>query len=639
MAGLRRTLPLLLALLAFAPVAEAQDLRAQLQALRADRPAGIPEGTLVSIEHLLDTADRIETRDFGDEAASWRRRAERYLTLAARGTDPYPLAKNEIVNRGYRSVVSERLQGYAIYVPPDYDPTKSYPLYIALHGGSSNGNLFVGVVLGNNMDWLTYDEHLYDDYVPRWSPEWIVVAPTGFGQIMWRWMGEKDVLDVLDDVQRHYAVDPDRVVLGGLSNGGVGAYAIGMRHAWRFAMVQAMAGAPSWEQYLGGRMETAERRVVRPWSGMHLAQNSVNTTFHYYHGRTDTGPMRPRYIEEFTRHLRGLDDVPVNETWFDAGHDILYRVHRHGRIYDRLDATRDPRPAEVRVATGDYRAARQHWLTVTRIRDYPQMVEIRGAVAGSTLNLTDAPGVDAVSLEMADVPLPAGDVTVKVGQAEVYSGPRAALGTRLHLTRTAGGWRTGFPPTDGLRKRPGLSGPVSDAYFGRMIHVYGTRNAEHTEDLREAAQRGARGWPLWSWDLSQQVVADTELTDAMMAQAHVVLYGSPGDNAVLERIAGALPIRVEPGAVVVGSERYEGADVGVRFIHPNPLAPQRYVIVQAGVTPRAVKKGNELPEFVPDYLVWDDRTVSGPQRRVTNSVYSTTNVGRLMPDEALRILG
>ena len=22
---------------------------------------------------------------------------------------------------------------------------------------------------------------------------------------------------------------------------------------------------------------------------MHLAQNSVNTTFHYYHGRTDTG--------------------------------------------------------------------------------------------------------------------------------------------------------------------------------------------------------------------------------------------------------------------------------------------------------------------------------------------------------------
>ena len=52
------------------------------------------------------------------------------------------------------------------------------------------------------------------------------------------------------------------VVLAGLSNGGVGAYTIGMRHAWRFSHVQAMAGAPSWLQYLGRTSET-DRRVVR----------------------------------------------------------------------------------------------------------------------------------------------------------------------------------------------------------------------------------------------------------------------------------------------------------------------------------------------------------------------------------------
>ena len=598
--------------------AEAQgDPRAQLAALRANPPEGIPEGTLTSIEHLLDTADRIEPRDFEDEAEAWRRRARRYLQMAAEGTDPYPLAKNEIVNRGYRSPISQRLQGYAIYIPPDYDPSRSYPLYIALHGGSSNGNLFLGVVLGNNMDWETYDEHIYDDYTPRWSPDWIVVAPTGFGQIMWRWMGERDVLDVIDDVQAHYAVDPNRVVLGGLSNGGVGAYAIGMRHSWRFAMVQAMAGAPSWEQYLGGRMEPAERRVVRPWSGMHLAENSVNTSFHYYHGRSDTGPMRPRYVEQFTRHLQSLDGVPVNETWFDAGHDILYRVHRHGRVYDRLDATRDPRPASVRLVTGDYRAARQHWLSITRIRGYPQMAEARGEVAEGTLTLNPGEQVDALALHVADVPFGGDEARIVVAGDEVFEGSVASLGTTLNLVRTAEGWRTGFPPADGLRKRPGLSGPIADAYVGRMVHVYGTQNADHTEDLREAAQRGARGWPLWSWDLSQEVISDSDLTDAMMNDAHVVLYGSPGDNAVLERVAGALPIRIEEGAVIVGDERHEGDDVGVRFIYPNPLAPERYLIVQAGVNPRAVKKGNELPEFVPDYLVYDDDTVSGPQRRTT----------------------
>ena len=108
---------------------------------------------------------------------------------------------------------------------------------VMLHGGSANGNLFLGVVLGNNMNWKEYDIHLWDEYAPRFVPDWIVVAPDGFGQVMWRFMGEQDVLDVIADVQRHYHVDPDRIALGGLSNGGVGAYNLGLRHASMFSTV------------------------------------------------------------------------------------------------------------------------------------------------------------------------------------------------------------------------------------------------------------------------------------------------------------------------------------------------------------------------------------------------------------------
>jgi hypothetical protein len=149
-----------------------------------------------------------------------------------------------------------------------------------------------------------------------------------------------------------------------------------------------------------------------------------------------------------------------------------------------------------------------------------------------------------------------------------------------------------------------------------MVHVYGTAEPEHVETLRRAAERGARGWPLWSWDLRQEVIADTELTDAIMRDATVVLYGTHGDNVVLDRIAGALPIRVDGEAVVVGGQRFAGADVGTRFIHPNPLAPDRYVMVCAGVTPEAVSAGNGLPEFLPDYVVYDRRSIPARQDRV-----------------------
>jgi hypothetical protein len=182
-----------------------------------------------------------------------------------------------------------------------------------------------------------------------------------------------------------------------------------------------------------------------------------------------------------------------------------------------------------------------------------------------------------------------------------------------------GAWRLGFPnePEGTLVKRPGLSGPLTDAYYTRMVHVYGTRDAEHTDALRRAAQRGAQGWPVWLWRFEQEVVADTDVTDELMRDATVVLYGTAGDNAVLERMRERLPIRIEEDAVVVGEQRHTGRDVGVRFIYPNPLAPERYVMVQGGVTTDAVGAGHKLPDFLPDYLVYDRETTRSRSRLAT----------------------
>lgn len=597
------------------PSADAQPaaaLMTRLETLEQARPAAVPAGALTSIRFQLEKAARMGT-EFETQSNAWRARAARYLATAEAGRDPFAEARGEITVRAYRSRISPRLQSYGVYVPPDYDPTRAYPVYIALHGGSSNGNLFLGVVLGNNMDWLTYDEHLYDIYEPRWSPDWIVVAPTGFGQVMWRWMGEQDLLDVLTDVKRHYHVDADRVVLGGLSNGGVGAYAVGARHASVFSEVQAMAGAPSWLQYLG-RTRPSVRRSVSPWSAMDLAENLRNTRFRYYHGLRDGGPMRPAYVREFEAHLDSLG-MDNHATWFDTGHDILYWVHRHGRIYSRLaEVRRDPRPTEVTLVSGDYRAADQHWLTLTRIEHYPDVARVHGRVEGATLEL-ETRGARALRVDLGRCPLEGAEITLRVDASEVFRGPRASLGQAAHLVKRGDAWQLGYPEERALEKRPGLSGPITDAYFDRMIHVYGTANPEHTDALRRAARRGARGWPLWAWDLAQEVVADTEVTDNMMRDATVVLYGSPGDNALLTRIDGALPVHVDSQGVAVGDRRFDG-EVGVRFIYPNPLAPGRYVIVQAATNPDLVRRANKLAEFGGDLVVFDARTLRGAQRRV-----------------------
>lgn len=620
---MRARLLVLLAALALPSSASAQSvdaLRQRVAALRADRPAAVPEGTLVSIEYMLDVSERIERR-FGPQSEAWRTRADRFLTAAEDGRDPYPQAGGQILNRGYEASFSPARQGYAIYLPQNYDPNRSYPLMIMLHGGSSNGNLFLGVVLGNNMDWERYSQFLYDDFTARWTPDWIVVAPDGVGQVIWRWMGEQDVIEVLEDVQRHYNVDANRVVLGGLSNGGMGAYAIGMRHAWRFSAVQAMAGAPSWTQYTGGRPTDDERVALERVSAMNLLENANNTRFFYYHGTEDPGPMRPAFIRELDRRVEE-SGVNITGRWYQHGHDLLYLVHRHGRVYpDLAELVRDPRPAEATVVTGDYRANRQHWLTVTRLETYPELARVHARAADGAIEVETSNTLE-LALDLRDAPLgDSGETRISVDGTEIYRGPRAHLGHVVHAARDGESWRLGFlpAPEEGLEKVPGLSGPMSDAYHDRIVHVYGTQNAEHERRLQQTAERGARGWPLGLWYMEQQVVADTDVTEEMMASAHLALYGSPGDNAVLERMMDRLPIRLEEDAVVMSDgRRFEGRDVGTRYVYPNPEAPSRYVLVHAGVTTEAVSRTRNLPDFLPDYVVYNRRTTARRPRLIAN---------------------
>jgi poly(3-hydroxybutyrate) depolymerase len=635
--GRGRPLPLLV-LLAALPLAPGAALAAHGRAPRhaaieaATRPRPPPEvralrrrleglvlghgetPTATSIGYALDVAERIEG-DFGPQSAAWRARAARFLDLAERGVDPFVHAKGEIVPRGYRSPISRRAQGYAVYVPPTYDPRRAYPLMVVLHGGSSNGNLYLGVVLGNNESWKKYDRHLWDTYTPRWTPDMIVAAPDGYGQVGWRFMGEQDVLDVIRDVRRTYNVDRDRVVLSGLSSGGLGAYTVGSRHASEFSVVQAIAGAPSWRMFTGEELaRPLDAALMRPLDAIELADNWHGTDFRYYHGTTDTGPMRPGYVHRLDASLNRRH-VPHRSVWYEAGHDVLYLAYRQGRIFDELAAVRrDPRPSEVHLVSGDYRAARQHWVEVTRFHRYPELARVVAKAGDGRVDVR-CENVRALALDLAKAPLDGDTLEVHVNGALAWAGPRSSVGARIDLVDD-GGFRRGVPEDTGLAKRPGSSGPITDAYFGRMVHVFGTRRPEHAEALEKIARRGARGWPTGAWTVEQEVLPDTAITHAIASSAHLVLYGTPGDNRVLDRITDRLPIRVTSDAVVLGRHRHTGRGVGTRFVYPNPEAPARYVIVAAAPTLDGVQRGQNLPDFVPDYVVYDARSTAFRPRYV-----------------------
>ncbi len=112
---------------------------------------------------------------------------------------------------------------YGLFVPPAYDPDVASPLVVCLHGAGFTG----------------------DAYLERWAArlgEWSILAcPTTMAGTWWTRPSEELVLATIETVRARYRIDPNRMYLTGMSNGGIGAWIIGMHHAPRFAAVAPMA--------------------------------------------------------------------------------------------------------------------------------------------------------------------------------------------------------------------------------------------------------------------------------------------------------------------------------------------------------------------------------------------------------------
>ncbi len=125
---------------------------------------------------------------------------------------------------GEAVVVGDRAYHYALSVPITYQPEKGYALVVCLHGAGFTGEAYLE----------RWQSRLGDDY--------IVACPTYPAGAWFTRRAEEVVLAVIRTLQRQYHLDPDRIFLTGMSNGGIGAWLIGMHHAPRFAGIAPMAG-------------------------------------------------------------------------------------------------------------------------------------------------------------------------------------------------------------------------------------------------------------------------------------------------------------------------------------------------------------------------------------------------------------
>ena len=171
--------------------------------------------------------------------------------------------------------------GYSMYVPEYYSPDRRWPLVMALHGGSGNGRGFL-------WSWLREARSLGA----------ILIAPTATGPT-WALMGEDtdspNLWRILEDVRARWNVDPARMLMTGMSDGGTFCYVSGLDAASPFTHL-----APVSATFHPLMAETADAERLR------------GLPIHIVHGKLDG--MCPVQVARQTQQALSA-----------AGADVTYR--------------------------------------------------------------------------------------------------------------------------------------------------------------------------------------------------------------------------------------------------------------------------------------------------------------------------
>lgn len=202
----------------------APDLRAELGSppSTGDRTGASSSALAALVQHYLgvptlEDAELILETILHDPQATLET-----VTAALRAGRSYTMQPTGLYPRQQVRVL-DRVHSFALYVPDSYTPYKDYALVVCLHGAGFTG----------------------DAYAERWQArlgeDYILACPTLMAGTWWTREAEELVLATIRLIQNRYRIDPDRIFLTGMSNGGIGTYLIGMHHAPLFAGLAPMA--------------------------------------------------------------------------------------------------------------------------------------------------------------------------------------------------------------------------------------------------------------------------------------------------------------------------------------------------------------------------------------------------------------
>lgn len=277
-----------------------------LAALPEEAPWLLP-GSLDSVVYLEERVATFASHSDGDLDAQ-QADASELDTLASdidRKADPYA-HRTGAMRRALVAPFDGKAAPFGLYVPRSFRPgaLRRYPIIVALHGLNGRPMAMIRYLFGN--DDPARENEWEDRHLGILPPlDAFVVTPNGYGNTMYRDLGEDDVLRVLGWALSRYPIDPARVSITGMSMGGIGAASVPLHHPGIFAAAEPLCGYHSYfvrRDIAGHPLRPWERLLAEERSNVFWALNGQHLPFYIVHGTLDlpeenSGVLIKRYDE------------------------------------------------------------------------------------------------------------------------------------------------------------------------------------------------------------------------------------------------------------------------------------------------------------------------------------------------------
>ena len=594
-----------------------------------------------AVRCALDYNEFFDVKEFDKADALLAEGAKRADQLIA--GKPEWITQKGLVVRGYISRIDQTVQPYGMVIPQMYAIDHSVPTRcdIWFHGRGEK---------------LSEVNFLWDrmknpgEFTPDHT---IMLHPYGRYCNAFKFAGEVDVLEALEDVQKRYRIDEDRISVRGFSMGGAACWQFATHYADRWFAANPGAGFSETPQFL--KVFQKEELKPTPWEQKlwnlydcdKWALNLTHCPTIAYSGENDSQKQAADVME---KALAGLNPPIHLRHVIGAGMGHRYdRVSKElisGSLQSLATQGRKLIPDDISFSTRTLKYNTMCWITVNGLREHWTEATIHadfvpaewgpnpeGGLGGKGANVQVKP--PAIRLTLKNV----ADLTINMLPVDVPAALRSDLKTievlvsdergdsRKHASLKIPGllsdgsvvariaysehkWQS-LDPSVGtsLAKRHNLQGPIDDAFMDSFVFVRPTGTAANEAVGMWAEAELARAIEHWRRHFrgDARVVNDTDVTDELIQSANLVLWGDPKSNSVMAKIADKLPIHWTAEKITVGDKTYDSANHAPILIHPNPLNLNRYVVLNSSFTFRDyayLNNARQVP-MLPDWAVID----------------------------------